>query len=303
MLTADEISRLYDIQSILGTSRRKILCPFPDHHHENYTPSFSIFWSDGKQRFRCHGCCRTGDVIDLIGCLRIPGYSHENPVHVRTAINLLTGGRYSIRPVIPPPPEPSVIYQGQWREYLPPQEEALDYMERRGISDVGKIHRLGQLNEENSIYLTIPTFHNSVLIGIKLRLIKGSGTRYKSIRSSKSGLFNYDGVKHVTGTVFLVKGEIAAMVMESFGYYACAPTNGEAGDIKPFLPAFLSSKKRVVIGDNDNPPRPQIIKSTQHRAKLLSAELIYPPQAYKDVDEWLLDQPDNAQQFLNQYLV
>lgn len=302
ILTADEVSRLYDIQGVLGTSRHKLLCPFPDHHHENYTPSFSIFWSDGKQRFRCHGCGRTGDVIDLIGYLNIPGYDHENPEHIKTAINILTDGRYSIQPAVPPPPEPAGIYQGEWKNYYPPQKEVIEYMEKRGISDIGKDHWLGQLDEPNAIYLTIPTFHNDVLMGIKLRLVSGHGARYKSIKGSKGGLFNYDGIKHVTGTVFIVKGEIAAMVMESYGYYACAPTNGESGDITPFISVFGNSSRRVVIGDNDSPPRPQIIKSTQRRAKLLSADLIYPPEQYKDIDEWLMNKPDEAQHYLNQFL-
>ena len=205
MLSADEISRLYDIHSVLGTNSRKILCPFPDHHHGNYTPSFSIFWSDGKQRFRCHGCGKTGDVIDLVGYMYVPSYSHDNPANVKTAINILTCGRYSMEPVIPPPPEPQGIYQGEWKYYLPPLEEALRYMEQRGISDVGKRHKLGQLQERSGTYLTIPTFQDDVLIGIKLRLINGRGPRYKSIKGSKGGLFNHDGIRHVTGTVFVVK--------------------------------------------------------------------------------------------------
>jgi hypothetical protein len=301
-LTADEVSRLYDMQSILGTNRRKLVCPFPDHKHVNYTPSFSIFFSDGKQRFRCHGCGRMGDVIDLVGYMNIPSYSHDNPEKVKLAINLLTGGRYSIQPVIAPPPEPQAIYQGEWKSYLPPREEALRYIELRGISDVGKIHCLGQLDEANAKYLTIPCFHDEILQGIKLRLIDGNGARYKAIKGSKAGLFNHDGILHVTGTVFVVKGEIAAMVMESYAYYACAPTNGESGDITPFMSAFSNASRIVVIGDNDAHENKQVMESTKRRARALGADLIFPPDRFKDIDEWLLESPDSAQVTLNQYI-
>ena len=301
-LSADEVSRLYDMQSVLGTDRRKLVCPFPDHKHVNYTPSFSIFFSSGKQRFRCHGCGRMGDVIDLVGYMNIPDYSHDNPEKVRLAINYLTGGRYSIKPVEVPPPEPMAIYQGEWKSYLPPGEEALRYMELRGISDVRKLHRLGQLDEAHAKYLTIPCFHGEILQGIKLRLIDGHGTRYKAIKGSRAGLFNYDGILHVTGTVFVVKGEIASMVMESFGYDACAPTNGESGDITPLMPAFARASRVVVVGDNDAHTNKQVMTSTQRRANLLGAEIIFPPRCYKDVDEWLMDAPSSAQSTLNRFL-
>lgn len=301
-LTADEIARLYDISSVLGTDRHKMLCPLPDHTHTNYTPSFSVFFSDGKQRWRCHGCGRSGDVIDLVGYLHVPGYEHDEPQKVKTAINLLTGGGYSVQPVLPPPPEPTALYQGTWKAYLPPGEAALRYMATRHISDVGAHHYLGQLDEAHARYLTIPCFHDGVLQGIKLRLIEGQGTRYKSIKGSRGGLFNHDWVREAAGTVFVVKGEIAAMVMESFGYSACAPTTGENGDVSPFITALVKASRIVVVGDNDAHVNSQVRMSTQRRAAVLGAELIYPPECFKDVDEWLLAEPVTAREALNKYV-
>jgi CHC2-type zinc finger protein len=44
---------------------RKARCPFPEH--EDSTPSFSVFQGrDGTWRFRCFGCGRHGDAIDLL---------------------------------------------------------------------------------------------------------------------------------------------------------------------------------------------------------------------------------------------
>lgn len=301
-MTPDEIARIYDIGTVLGTNLRKILCPFPDHKHHNYTPSFSIFFSEGKQRFRCFGCGRTGDVIDLVGYLYIPGYQHDDPKHLNTAMNLLTGGKYESTPVIPPAPKATGIYQGEWQFYTPPRTEALEYIEQRGFYGVHEDFRLGQLDKESASYLTIPCFHNDILQGIKLRLIKGEGTRYKSIKGSRGGLFNYDGIKDITGTVFVVKGEIAAMVMEEYGYHACSTTTGESGDMSPYVHLFADNKKVVVIGDNDAHTNSQIKKHTELRARILDAELIYPSIEFKDVDEWILADQGEAIKILDSYL-
>jgi hypothetical protein len=47
------------------------------------------------------------------------------------------------------------------------------------------------------------------------------------MEGSRLGLFNYDKVYLSTGTVFVVKGEIPAMLLQQLGYAACAPTAGE----------------------------------------------------------------------------
>jgi hypothetical protein len=41
-----------------------IRCPFDDH--DDRDPSFSVFSGhDGRARWRCHGCGRAGDSLDL----------------------------------------------------------------------------------------------------------------------------------------------------------------------------------------------------------------------------------------------
>ncbi|MBN1618381.1 hypothetical protein JW887_03500, partial [Candidatus Dojkabacteria bacterium] len=46
----------------------------------------------------------------------------------------------------------------------------------------------------------------------------------------------------------------------------------------------------VVIGDNDPDPRvrEETRKLAERRAKELNGELFFPPEEYKDVDEWIL---------------
>ena len=95
MLQPDEISRLYSerIFDITGATpqRRKIICPLPRHTHHNYTPSFSIFWVDGRWRWRCHGSCNLqGDVIDLVGYMNLPNYDPHDNGSIKRAIAILT---------------------------------------------------------------------------------------------------------------------------------------------------------------------------------------------------------------------
>ena len=134
MLTPDEISRLYDIRDVTGSGNTKIICPLPDYRHYNYTPSFNIYFEGGKQRWYCHGCGRGGDVIDLVGYLNIPAYNSTDASHIKRAINILTNGKVAITPVIPPPPKPDLIYQGEWKKFFPPGQEVQAYCKTRGIS-------------------------------------------------------------------------------------------------------------------------------------------------------------------------
>jgi DNA primase len=47
--------------------RRMALCPF----HEDHSRSLSLFTSkDGKQRWKCHAGCGSGDAIDLEAMFR-----------------------------------------------------------------------------------------------------------------------------------------------------------------------------------------------------------------------------------------
>lgn len=58
------------------------LCPL----HNEKSPSF--FVSTEKERFKCHGCGASGDVIDFVGLL--------NGVGTTEAIDMLTGGRIAV---------------------------------------------------------------------------------------------------------------------------------------------------------------------------------------------------------------
>jgi len=297
ILTPEEVSKIYSerIFDIVNTTRRKrqIVCPLPMHAHHNYTPSFSIYWAGDRWRWQCHGSCqKKGDVIDLVGYMQVPFYDPEDPAKLSEAINILTGNGYQPAPPIPPK-KGTALPPTYWQEFYPPGKEVIQYAQKRGISEgTLQTYRIGQREYQGDIWMTIPTFHNDKLIGIKMRNIN-HGPRYRAIKGSRTGLFNYNGVAYRSGTVYVVKGEIAALVMLERGLLACAPTGGESMKLSKEIRSALALSHPVVIGDNDPDPsvRIETRKLAERRARSLNAELIFPPEAYKDVDEWILDDP------------
>ena len=291
-LTADQVSRVYSerIFDLARTNRRKrkILCPLPDHKHHNYTPSFSIFWADNRWRWRCHGNCdRQGDVIDLIGYMQVPLYDKRDTDKLGKAIAALTGNGF--HPAAPRPPKRKrgpVLAPNLWRKFLPPGPEVAAYARKRGLSPATlEQFKVGQ----HKNWMTIPVFHNHQLIGIKMRNM-GEGLRYRSVKGSVSGLFNHDAVKYALGRVYVTKGEIAAMVLCQHGLLACAPTGGESMQITDDMATLLALADVVVIGDNDRDPavRAKTRALAEKRADILKGKLFFPPEEFKDVDEWVL---------------
>ena len=300
MLTADEVSRLYSerIFDLTGATprKRKIVCPLPMHQHQNYTPSFSIFWVDGRWRWRCHGNCNLqGDVIDLVGYISVPGYSPNEGDSLSKAINILTDNREIPEPVEPPKIQKTGLSPTDWKNY-PLGETVRIYAEERGLKEE-TLHkfRIGEHQGNRSTWMTIPTFEDGRLKGIKMRNTH-NGLRYKALKGSRTGLFNHDAVKYSTDKVFVVKGEIAAMILDQYGLLACAPSGGESMSVSQYK-SILSLADVVVIGDNDYDPR--VRENTRQlakdRADELNARLFFPPNKYKDVDEWILDDPEALQ--------
>jgi hypothetical protein len=211
MLTIDDVRRIYSIRSVLGLDNRKkkIVCPLPQHVHRNNTPSCSIFiGKDGVERFECHGNCGlSGDVIDLVGYMRLPDYAPQKPQSVSDAINLLTAG-YQVAIPTPSPPEPQLA-PNAWRKYHPPGAESVEYANKRGIDRDTMAHfKFGQKGR----FLAMPSFEDGILRMIKFRNM-GRGLRFYAETGSVATLFNYDGVKYTREPVLIVKGEIPAAVL------------------------------------------------------------------------------------------
>lgn len=56
----------------MALAKNKGMAYCPDHSRGpgDGTPSLSFYRKDGKQRFKCHGCQKAGDVVDLVGWLK-----------------------------------------------------------------------------------------------------------------------------------------------------------------------------------------------------------------------------------------
>lgn len=289
-----DIRRLYDIRELLGLPEKKrwLVCPLPHHPHTNYTPSFSIYYGkDGVQRFKCHGNCGAqGDVIDLAGYLWITGYNPRDKQDVRKAIEVL-GIRGNVSLPIPERSRSSGLGRQTHKKYLPIGGEARKFAHSRGLNDdTIKLFKLGQ--DHN--YLTMPYFRDGMLRGIKKRRWNGRARlRYICEEGSKGDLFNIDMVQYDNGRVFVVKAEIPCMLLVQWGYKAVAPTGGEGNWDKRWR-TDLGLSRLTVIGDNDEAGA----RLAKERAIRFGAYLEFPPQNYKDVDEYMLAEPKEARQWL-----
>ena len=163
---------------------------------------------------------------------------------------------------------------------------------------------IGYAKLYNREWMTIPSFSNGKLKGIKLRNldIYELKTRYMSIEGGLQSLFNIDKVRYHTDAVFIVKAEIPAMLLDQLGFYACAPTGGEGsrgngGWIEEWRTA-LALSHNIVVADND---KPGMILG-ERRAALFAADLKFPPEIYKDIDQWYLADPQNAPQVISSWM-
>lgn len=291
-----DIARLHDIHIILGLDEKKVhVCPLPQHVHSAHpTPSFAIrVYDDGVQRFKCFGSCGlSGDAVDAVGYTRIPNYDKENGDHVKMAASLLSQEfeplDEPVKRVERPPLDPLL-----WRDFYPAGERVREYARLRGLNPKTiKKFKIG----EKSGAMAIPCFRFEQLIGIKYRATWPNPTlRFWSEEGSQLGLFNHDRVVFTSDPVLVLKGEIPVMLLDQFGFAACCPTAGEgAWDMAAFKPLFAFSERVVVVGDNDRDSgvRERMQARAAQRAQSLGAVLKFPPEEYKDIDEWIISDPD-----------
>jgi len=303
--------RLYDIHSVLGIPRNKnvIVCPLPFHAHQNNTPSFSIYNGRKGQLFACHGSCgKEGDVLDLVGYVKIFDYNPNNPQHVKRALTILSSG-YSIDPVkAEKKRNPYGLPVDKWKEF-PASETVFKYALSRGLTRETVLKfRLGQCNTENHRWMSIPCFNREKLMAIKLRNMNPTGVRdrFSQVAGGTPGLFNVNAVREIERPVLVVKSEIPCMLLDQFGFDVCAPTVSENvwAEAASWYVELSFSRKRVLVADNDANPkvREEIMKYGAKRAELLHAELRTPPEKYKDIDQFVLAEPEAALTLIRSWL-
>jgi hypothetical protein len=295
-----EARQLFDIYDVLGLSERKrvIVCPLPMHPHHNNTPSFSIYTDKGVQKFHCHGSCgRMGDIIDLVGFMNIAGYNDRDHDHVARALTILETG-YKVCPPRKAPRAPALV-NTVWQDFLPPRAEVIEYAATRGLTpETLRKFGFGQSDMYNKVWMTMPCFHMGRLMGVKMRNLNATSSRdrYMSLPGSIGGLFNLNSVYYNTGPLLIVKAEIPAALMDQYGIPACAPTGGESSNEAELYSLSVWARKRIVVADNDHDPkvRAKMDEFAMKRAQTFHAELRRPPEAFKDLDEWVLAKPEEA---------
>lgn len=287
----DDLKRQYSVSSLLGISgdKRLIVCPLPDHNHHSNTPSFSIYYGeDGFERFICHGNCGArGDVVDLMGYLKIPGYDPTRDEDVIATFPLFHDREPEI--IVPQPPSYSketTLPPALWKKFLPPGEDVIAYAASRGLSRE-TLERFGV--GQSGMAMVIPTFQEGILVNIKYRNL-GDGLRYWNEKGSVKSLFNYDAIAWTTEPILITKGHIPTMLMSQHGISSCCCTAGENASMDLWYPQLSLASKRVYVGDNDRDLKVRKVMqdAAQKRGAELSADVKFPPEQYKDLDEWVL---------------
>lgn len=261
----------------------KIACPF----HADSTPSLHLY-QDG--RWKCFGCGKHGDVLDFIGFwLKRDSYRPED--HLPEVIDFLGG--INITPLrtderrLQEAPAPAVEFPieqlDRWTFALRPEHIA--YWDNRGIwQHTIRRFRLGWDGDR----LTIPASYRGVCYGVKRRAFApGQQPKYTMAKGSRTGLFNADVLLSLHGQdapLFVVEGEIEAMLLDQFGYPAVSSTGGCA-TWRPHWAQFLAHlDKIIVIYDNDQPGRDGALLVRQH---LRRGRIRHWPAGCKDGGEWL----------------
>jgi hypothetical protein len=283
-----EEKRLYSIWSVLGqpSTRRKLLCPLPFHRHSSYTPSFSVFIGEKGERWRCFGSCNLeGDVVDLLGYLRVPGYNPHDLRLIERAWSLLDGN-FEIQE-IKKLPKKAKLAPAAW-DY-PLGTEVISYARRRGLTvETLKKFKIGQMEKHGRIYMSMPAFEDRELVAIKYRSI--TQKIFFSEKGTRAALLNFDAVNYTEEPVLILKGEIPVFLCNQYGFLACALTGGEGYLGQEYLPNLAFSRKRVVVGDND------MQEAAKKRATALQANVRFPPSKWNDIDSWMLADPGAIQE-------
>lgn len=303
-----------------GAGRKKWgVCPFPQHVHSKHpTPSFSIYEYNRELRFKCHGHCGAmGDVIDFMGYMHITGYDPRNIFQKDQAGRLLVNGQIQTAPYMAVEKR-TLLPEFAWMDYTLIADNARAYLRGRGIADAvidecrfGSASYLKEEHGRREIIrrpvdrlISIPTFHAGSLIGVKLRILRtGNNYKYFNQPGSRAGLWQHDRVYLVSDPFLIAKGELCGAVMLSAGFTACAVTSGERGttvrmEMFPAIRTALCMGRKVYVGDNDKTGR----ESGPKQADLLNAVIQYPPELYKDWDEWYLKDRGECLRLTNQWL-
>lgn len=141
--------------------------------------------------------------------------------------------------------------------------EAREYLESRGLAEVGHGHRLGEVPQDASPAwhpyrgrLSIPFFNaNGECVLIRFRDLSGSSpAKYLQMADSRNVPYNIPALLSGARTINVCEGELDALTLSAMGLAAIGITG--ANGWKPHYRKLLDPFERVVVwGDNDDAGR------------------------------------------------
>ena len=197
----------------------------------------------------------------------------------------------------PPPPVPPPTMQDVYRLADQISDNALDYLDSRGIRpDTARRYLLGQ--DENSRRLTIPNIIKNghlMCYGIKKRWLGKPPeewiSKYVSVPGTRGrSIFNWNRlVSRKKWDYFLiVEGVLDTILLDQLGIPAVAPFGGGGVWSPDWAKWFAHVGRLIIVADNDPPgerdPEPGMTKAKQKQKMLGRGETVYPPEG-KDLGE------------------
>jgi DNA primase len=280
----------------------KGLCPL----HEEKTPSFTCFEKDGVWLWRCFGCGKSGNSIQLVQeCDKI---SFSEAVEKMTQMLGWEKGKQSVEKTFKTILEKekskitfpiSAIAQAE--SALGESEEGKQWLAGRGISlDTAKRFHLGYVQNAGAInpthpyvdkgWILFPSISDGKIVLLKYRSVIGKKTPDgKSCILRKQDmattLYNVDSVSPLED-VFLVEGEPDTLIMSQAGYSAVGIPNAGFSLTPEMRDKIVTANCIYLAGDTDAVGRDTMKKLwTELRDRTY---LIEWPDGIKDANEFYL---------------
>ena len=243
----------YAVQNLTKSKYGQYVCPFcGSGNGENKSGALTLY----KDGFHCFSCKKSGDVLDLIGCVEhIPDYQGQ----LKRAEELFGVSNKSFSFVgktqsdFKEQKEESVTYDtyfAQMHEHI----NETDYWRKRGLGeatvkrfmlgyDADWIHPNAQNKEKiaKSPRLIIPTGLSSYLA----RDVRPDATKCVKMRVGKTNIFNESALYESTKPLFVVEGEFDAMSITEVGGEAIG-IGGTSG-AKKLLEKIASKKPTQML--------------------------------------------------------
>lgn len=277
------------------------ICPF----HLEKTPSFRVYQHDGVFLHKCFGCGAAGNILQFVEKHdRIP--FNKAAELVRNFINKdWSSAREKVESIF----KPFAEEKKELKTYSASEYEKLEtafannkaaqtwLLEQRGITletaqrlrigyrqDAGKLAGESNSDVADRGWLAFPTFDGSVVTSIKYRsLVRKSFCKQAGMGTF---LFNTPTIDFLE-PVFLVEGELDALVLEQAGFRAVSLPNAQTQVRPDWKDALLEAECVILAGDSDAAGAEKMQKlwaEMRERTYLLTW-----PTGIKDANQYFLE--------------